>query len=123
MAIDPAMMASGSGQQGGTNPQTQITPGQTTSSNPQAMIDALEAVVKQTVDARGYVDMNKLILLWPQISQQMGINVPFQTVMQMLEQNPELIADMITRLGLAGIISNGKTLSAQQLIGMGIGAV
>ena len=120
MPMDPAAMAGGTAPQ--PEPQTQITPGQTSTANPQAILQALEAVVQQAIDGQGYVDMNKLILLWPQIAQQMGINVPFQTVMQLIQQNPDLIADMISKFGLAGIISNGQKLSAQQLLTMGTGA-
>ena len=125
MPMDAGMMAGGGmpPQQQGQQPQTQIAPGQTQTDNPQKIIDALKAAVEQAVNSQGYVDLNKLVLLWPQISQQFGINIPFQTVMQIIQQNPNLIEDMINRMGLAGIIHNGRMISADQLLGMGTGAV
>lgn len=119
--MDASTMAGGGGQmpqqQQGQQPQIQTTPGQTQTNDPQKIIQALEAAIQQAVNPQGYVDLNKLVLLWPQISQKMGINVPFQTVMQMIQQNPELIDNIVNQLGLAGIIVNGKVMSAQQLLG------
>ena len=131
MPMDAGMMATGGMPQGGMpqgqppqgqSPQTQIAPGQAQTADPQVILKALQAVIQQAVDKNGYVDMNKLVTLWPQIAQQMGINVPFQTVMQLIQQNPSLIENLIVQMGLAGIISNGRMISGEQLMGMGSGA-
>ena len=119
MAIDAAQMAGGMPQ----NPQTQVSPGQVSTADPAKILEALKAAVQQAVDQQGYVDLNKLVMTWPMISQQFGINIPFQTVMQLIEQNPQLIEDMVVQMGLAGIIQNGQKMSAQQLLGQGTGAV
>jgi hypothetical protein len=73
-------------------------------------------VIQQAVNPQGYVDMNKLIQMWPQVSQQLGINIPFQTVMQMIQQDPSLVEDIIQQMGLSGIIVNGKTISSDELM-------
>ena len=79
--------------------------------------------IKQTVDEQGRVDVQQLIAIWPQIAQQAGINIPFQTVMQMIQQNPNLLSDLVVRYGLAGISANGRTITAEQLAEMGSGAM
>ena len=108
---------------GGSSPQMQAMPGRVNTNNPEAIKTALRAAVQQAIDKSGFVDMNKLILLWPQIARQNGINVPFEAVLQMVQQNPEMIADLIAEMGLSGIRAGGKTYSAEQLAGMGTGAV
>lgn len=126
MPMDAGMMAGGGmppQQPQGQQPQTQIAPGQTQTGDPQKIIEALKAAVEQAVNSQGYVDLNKLVLLWPQISQRMGINIPFQTVMQIIQQNPNILEDLINRMGLAGIIKDGRMISSDQLLGMGSGAV
>ena len=110
-----AMTAAGGGQ---PTPQTQVAPGNAVTADPQKIIEALKAVIQQSVNQDGYVDMNKLVQLWPQIAQQAGINIPFEVVMQLVSQNPQILDDIITQFGLAGIIANGKTLSSQDLMGM-----
>lgn len=124
--MNPAMMAGAAPQQAQqqtqpTPPPTgvgnvQATPGQDSMGDPNKMLQALEAAVKQVIDKNGYVDLNKLVMLWPQISQQMGLNIPFQTVMQMIEQNPDLLDSIISQMGLAGISINGKQISAEELM-------
>ena len=94
----------------------QIAPNQAQVSNPQKIMQALKAALQQVVDNKGYVDLNKLVTIWPQVSQQFGINIPFQTVMQLIQQNPSLIEDLITQMGLAGITVNGQNISAEQLM-------
>lgn len=123
MAQGAAMMAGGGqmppqGQpqpQGGM-PPIQATPGQVSGGDPQKIKAALEAAIKQSVNQQGYVDMNKLVQMWPSVSQQFGLNIPFQTVMQMIQQDPSLVEDIINQLGLAGIIVNGKMISAAELL-------
>lgn len=106
----------GGGMGDGMSPQAQVAPGQAQVDDPQKILDALRAAIQQTVNAQGYVDMNKLILLWPQIAQKFGIDVPFQTVLQLLEQNPDIFNELVTQYGLAGIIANGQVISAQQML-------
>jgi len=118
--MDPAQMASGS--QPSLSPQTQIAPGANQTANPQKLMQALKACIQQSVNQQGYVDMNKLVLAWPQISQQMGINIPFQTVLQLIQQNPDMLDQIIVEMGLAGIIVNGRTISSQELMGQATGA-
>ncbi len=116
-----AMMAGGSispqqNPQMGGQPPVQATPGQVTGGDPIKIKEALKTAIQQCVDQRGFVDMNKLVQLWPQVSQQMGINIPFATVLQMIQQDPSLVEDIINQMGLAGIIVNGKMISAEELL-------
>lgn len=122
--MDPQMMASGGGQppSQGTNPQTQISPGNAMVANPQKIVEAIKAVVQQCVDSQGFVDMNKVVQMWPQIAQQMGINIPFQVVMQMMSQHPEILDAIIQQMGLAGVIKDGQRITSEQLMGMSNGA-
>ncbi len=113
MAQGAAAMAGGQPQ---GMPPVQATPGQVSGGDPQKIKMALEAAIKQSVNQQGYVDMNKLVQVWPQISQSMGINIPFQTVLQMIQQDPTLVEQIINQMGLAGIIVNGKMISAEQLL-------
>lgn len=103
-------------QQPGGQPPVQAVPGQASGGDQGKIIQALELDIKNSVDQNGYVDMNKLVQQWPQVAQQVGINIPFQTVLQMVQQNPDLVADIINQMGLAGIIVNGKAISAEQLL-------
>lgn len=126
--MDPAQMAAGGGMpQGqmpqGMSPQTQVSPEQVNTGDPQKIIEALKAAVQQSVDQQGYVDIEKLVMSWPMISKQFGITIPFATVWQMIEQNPDMLEEMVTSMGLAGIISKGQRISAQQLLGQSTGAV
>ncbi len=117
--MDAAMMAGGAPQaqpQQGGMPPIQAEPGQVQGGDPEKIKQALEMAIKQCVDQRGYVDMNKLVQVWPQVSQQMGINIPFQAVMQMIQQDPSLIEEIINQMGLAGIIVSGKAISAEELL-------
>ena len=114
--MDASQMASGV-------PQGTITPdGSQVGTDIKKVIEILSQGVQQSVDGQGYVDMQKLIAMWPQIAQQAGVNIPFQTVMQLIQQNPDIIEDMIVRNGLAGITVNGRRIPAEQLAGMGTGA-
>lgn len=118
-------MANAAALAGGAPPQqpqqpdpnaVQVSPGQASGGDRGKIIQALEMDIKNSVDQNGYVDMNKLVQQWPQVAQQLGLNIPFQTVMQMVQQDPEMIADIINQMGLAGIIVNGKQISADQLL-------
>lgn len=103
-------------QSSGGQPPVQSVPGQASGGDRGKIIQALEMDIKNSVDQNGYVDMNKLVQQWPQVAQQLGLNIPFQTVMQMVQQDPSMIADIINQMGLAGIIVNGKQISAEQLL-------
>jgi hypothetical protein len=113
--MDSSMMAGGQPQQP-AQPQPQIAPGGAVSGvDPQKIQQALEMIISQTVNAQGYVDMDKVVAMWPQVSQQLGLNIPFQTVMQMIQNDPSLVENIIQQKGLAGIIVKGKMISAQEL--------
>lgn len=123
--MNPAQMAGAAppqaGQQGSTMPPqapaqpVTVAPGQSQTPNTQKITQVLEMALKQVVDSNGYVDMNKLVILWPQVAQQNGLNIPFTTVLQMIAQNPSMVEDIIQQMGLAGIIVNGKAISAEEL--------
>ena len=127
MPIDPAQAAQRmGGGEGGmpTPPQVTATPDQAqVGGDINKVIEALEMGIQQAVDQSGYVDMQQLIAIWPQIAQQAGVNIPFETVVQLVQQNPELISNLIVRHGLAGIKLNGRVISGEQLAGMSTGAV
>lgn len=121
--MDPRMAAGGAPPMAGGG-QPQVAPGAAPQGgNPEQLMQVLEAAIQQAVDENGYVDLKKLVEIWPQVAQQAGVNVPFETVMQMVQQNPEILNDLIARLGLAGVIVDGQVISAEQLSGMGTGAV
>ena len=117
--MDATQMAQGGMQQGGMpqQPQVQAVPGQTQTGDPRKIMDALQAAIQQAVNSQGYVDLNKLILLWPQISKQFGINIPFQTVMQLIKQNPSILENLVVRYGLSGMVVNGQRITAEQMAG------
>lgn len=125
--MNPAQMAQGGqpaqGPQQAPQSTGTIAPGQSqVGGDVQKVIKALEAGIQQCVDQQGYVDLQKLIQIWPQIAQQAGINIPFQTVMQLVKQDPGMIDDLIVRHGLSGIIVNGQRVSAEQMAGIATGA-
>ena len=123
MAVNPAQMAAGGQMAGGApmgnQPPTQatVTPNNTATTQITEVLDALKKIIQQTVTPQGYVDMQRLISLWPQFSR-----IPFQVVMQMLQQNPEMLNELVSQYGLNGIIINGRTISADELAGIGTGA-
>ena len=106
------------------SPQGQVTPEQSNvGGDINKLLEVLGMAIQQTVDEQGFVDVQQLIAIWPQIAQQAGINIPFQTVFQMIQQNPNILNDLVVRYGLAGIKVNGRTIGAEQLAGMGSGAL
>lgn len=125
--MDPAQMAGGAPPQAGQSgsqmapqgPQATVEPGQAQAPDTQKVTQVLEMALKQVVDKNGYVDMNKLVILWPQVAQQAGLNMPFTTVLQMLQQDPSMIEGIIQQMGLAGIIVNGKAISAEEMLAQG----
>ena len=130
--MDPSQMAGGvsmpppqalQGGQPSQPPQGTIAPGQAqVGGDITKVLEIHSQAIQQTVDPQGYVDMQRLIQMWPQLAQQMGINIPFQTVLQLIQQNPDMVSDIIVKHGLAGITLNGRKISAEQLAGMGSGA-
>ncbi len=121
MPMDPQMGAQAAAggmppQQGmppqGAPPQEGAPNGQV---NVQAIVDALKQAIPQVTDDKGYVDVAKLIMLWPQLSP----DVPFQIVMQLLQSNPDILTDIIAQYGLAGIIANNRVVSADELAALG----
>ena len=123
MAMAPTQMPGLTG--GGAGPGPQISPqgggqtmvgsnGNTATTQITQIVEALKQIIPQVVDDKGYVNMDRLITLWPQFSQ-----VPFQTVMQLFQQNPEILNDLIVNYGLAGIIIQGRVVGADELAGIG----
>ena len=105
-------------------PQGQITPEQSNvGGDMNKLLEVLGMAIQQSVDEQGYVDVQQLIAIWPQIANQAGITIPFETVMQMIQQNPNIISDLVVRFGLSGIVANGRRISAEQLSGLGSGAI
>ena len=114
--MDASQMASP--QQPQPTQQPQISPGNVSGVDPEKLKQALQMCIQSAVNQQGYVDMNKLVQVWPQVSQQLGLNIPFQSVLQMIQQNPEIMDDIINQMGLAGIIKDGKSISADELMQM-----
>jgi len=106
----PGQMASAS--------NTAAAPGGTQTGQINEIMSALKQIIPQVVDGNGFVDVQRLVSMWPQFSQ-----VPFQVVMQIIQQNPNLLTDIIVQNGLAGITINGRSISADELAGMGSGAM
>lgn len=105
-------------------PQGQITPGQSNvGGDINKLLEVLGMAIQQTKDEQGFVDVQQLIAMWPQLAQQAGLNIPFQTVWQMIQQQPELLNELVVRYGLSGIMANGRRITAEQLAGMGSGAM
>lgn len=104
---------------GGMQPGVVVSPQGSFTGDPQAIMKVLHDSISQCVDPNGFVDMQKLITIWPQIAQANGVNIPFQTVIQMIQQNPAMIEQLIVQMGLNGIIVNGRTISAEELAGIG----
>ena len=102
--------------------QVQVATGSVQGGDQQLILQALEQAIQQSVDEQGYVDVRKLAQVWPQIAQQLGLNIPFETVLQMIKQNPEMISELVQKLGLAGITVDGRQIGAEELSGQGAGA-
>ena len=65
------------------------------------------------------MDINKLVQVWPQIAQQMGIDIPLQTILQYIQSHPEMLVGMVQELGLSGVIVDDKQIGIDQLGGGG----
>lgn len=118
--MGPQQMASGGGQpQGNVAQNTQVSPGQESIGNIDQVLEALKAGIQQAVDQNGFVDINKLVQVWPQIAQQMGIDIPLQTILQYIQSHPEMLVGMVQELGLSGVIVDDKQIGIDQLGGGG----
>ena len=118
--MGPQQMASGGGQpQGNVAQNTQVSPGQENIGNIDQVLEALKAGIQQAVDQNGFVDLNKLLEVWPQIAQQMGIDIPLQTILKYIESHPDILVGMVQELKLSGLIIDGKQIGVDQLGGGG----
>ena len=110
--------------QGGQDPfgvAPVVSPGNVQGGDVQKMLQVLEQIMSQAVDPNGYLDMTKLASMWPKAAVDAGLNMPFDVLLQVLQQNPELIQDLVVKLGLSGIILEGQVISGEQLSQMGGG--
>ena len=114
MVMDPSMMASGAGQPQAPAPAVEGA-APAAGGDPQAIMQVLESALQQVVDKEGYVDVARLASIWPQLAQQAGLNIPFETVLQLISQSPEIIAEIINKMGLSGIIVNGQKMAAEDI--------
>lgn len=123
MVMGPAQMAGGAPQMPSPAQTTQVAPGQAqVGASMDKIMQAIGMIVQQAVDKQGFVDMNRVISMWPQVAQQLGINIPFQTVWQLIQQNPNLLESIVVKYGLSGMIVNGQRISAEQMAGQVTGA-
>ena len=99
---------------GGQPPMTAVSGGNTTSTQVSEVINSLKQLLPQVVDEKGYVNMDKLVMMWPQFS-----SVPFQVVMQLIQQSPEMLNQLISQYGLNGISVQGRIISADELSSLG----
>ena len=136
--MDPAQMAQGGGQvpmpppsnmqtQPGQTNNMQIAPGQAPGGiDPNKIEQLLKTIIPQAVDEQGYVSLVKLATIWPQISQQYGINMPFQSFLELIGTDPkieELVDRLVVSYGLAGIVDkDGQRITAEQMQGIQTGA-
>jgi len=121
----PPQAAPGGPPAAATQGQPQVAPGaQPTNIDPQQIMQLLEVAVQASVDANGFVDIEALVRAWPQAMEQTGVKVPIQVVLEMIQQNPQILQQLIQKLGLNGMIVNGQQISGEQLVqqaGMGGG--
>ena len=113
---NPAALAGGGPPTGGQPPVTTAAPGNSATTDINAVVEALKQVLQQAVDENGYVDVNRLVTMWPQFS-----DVPFQVVMQLIQQSPEILNQLISQYGLNGLIVNGRIVAADELASLGQG--
>lgn len=117
MVGEAANLAGGAPQQAAPQ-QVQVAPGAAPQGGDQQLIlQVLEQAITQSVDESGFVDVKALAQLWPQVAQQAGLNIPFETVLQMIQANPEMVQEIIMKHGLAGITVDGRQISGQELSG------
>ena len=116
-------MANGAELAGGAPQQAQVATGapEQGGGDQQLILQALEQAIGQAVDEQGFVDVKALAQVWPQVAQELGLNIPFEAVLQMIQQNPEIIQELIQKLGLAGIVVDGRQIGAEELAQQGGG--
>lgn len=143
MPMDPAQMAGGAPPQGmppgmssgppqgGMPPQPQQTMTSPNAPPPQAQMgddlpkvkEALATIIPQCIDQQRIFDIDKLIQVWPSVAQQYNLNIPFQTVWKIIEQDPDFVESILIQHGSTGIKANGQVYTIEQLEGMSNGAV
>ena len=114
MQAQSASMAAGGGMPQDNQAQPSMSMGGGQSAQVDEIINTLKQIFPQVIDERGYVNMDRLITMWPQFSK-----IPFQAVMQLIQQNPELLNELIAQYGIGGIIFQGRTISADELASLG----
>jgi len=116
MPLNPQQGATAmaSGAQQAQQPMTAPAGGNTTTTQISEVMSTLKQLLPQVVDEKGYVNMDRLITMWPQFSK-----VPFQVVMQLIQQNPEILNQLITQYGLNGIMVQGRVIGAEELASLG----
>ena|SRR3990167_8175222 len=85
------------------------------------ILQVLAEALRAAVDQNGFVDIQKLVQIWPQIAQAAGLSVPFEIVLQMIGENPEILIELVNELGLAGITVDGRQITGEELGQMGGG--
>lgn len=104
----------GGGPPGGMT--TTVGPGGAATTQINEILNALKKIIPQVINQQGFVDLDKLTQLWPQFSK-----VPLQVVFQLISQNPDILTEIITQYGLAGVILQGRVIPAQELANLGGG--
>jgi len=115
-------LAGGGAPQQAPPQQVQVATDSAQGGDQQLVMQVLEQALTQAVNQEGFVDVKRLAEIWPQVAQQAGLNIPFQTVLQMIQQNPGIIEELVNKLGLAGITVDGRNISGEELSGIGSGA-
>src|SRR3990167_1325497 len=112
MATNSANMAGG-----GVPPQApEMAPAApTANANMESLLPALKELLQASMDKNGFVDLNKLVQIWPQIAQKYGLQIPIQALMDMIAQNPDMMDPIIQELGIAGIIKDGQQITGDEL--------
>lgn len=83
----------------------------------QSIIPALKEALVASMDENGFVDLNKLVQVWPQIAEKFGLQITIQQLLEMVQQDPDAIDAIIQELGIAGIIKDGKQVTGEELQG------
>lgn len=102
--------------------QVQVATGDMQGGDQQLIMQAIEQSISQAIDESGYLDIKRWAQIWPQVAQQLGLNIPFETVLQFIEQNSEMLEGLLEKLGIAGITVDGRQIGVEELAGIGSGA-
>src|SRR3990167_1245413 len=87
----------------------------TTGDSMESLLPALKELLQASMDQNGFVDLNKLVQIWPQIAQKYGLQIPIQALMEIISQNPDMMDPIIQELGISGIIKDGQQISGDEL--------